>query len=276
VVTTLIPPHERRILEAHIRKVPLRDLALVTDPLDEYQNRELKELIRLRMQGLPLQYLTGSQDFFGREFYVNTSVLVPRPETEGLVELAINELSKLKLSTNLTEIRGLDLGTGSGCIAATLALEILGCHVIATDCCSEALGVAAENLRRLRVNNVTLLEVGTPPTLSDYQTLGDLDFIISNPPYLVESDEVATDVRHHEPESALYAPDGQPFLFYEMLIELGHQKLKNDGVLAFEVPHERADEILQLVEKARFGQARLENDLTGRHRYCVARKTISL
>lgn len=271
MVTSLIPPHERRILEAHIRKVSLSDLHFVTTPLDEYQNRELKELIRLRMQGLPLQYLVGTQAFFGREFYVNTSVLVPRPETEGLVEITITEVRKRLTATEADAVTGLDLGTGSGCIAATLALELPSVQIVATDCCSDALEVAAENLRRLRAPNVSLKEVRNPPHLSDYDYLPDLDFIVSNPPYLLKKvDDIATDVRMHEPELALYAPAEAPLGYYDFLARLSDSKLKKDGLLLVETAHERADAVKDIFESKMRCNVEIRPDLTGRPRYVIA------
>ncbi len=268
MVTQLIPPHEKRILEAHVRRVALRDLAFAENPLDEYQTRELKELIRLRMQGLPLQYLTGTQDFYGREFYVNTSVLVPRPETEGLIEATLSVLRKN--FSNQDSIRGLDFGTGSGCIAATLVAEFPRLHIVASDCKEDALEVAAENLRRLNIKHATLRQTKNPPQLEDYIDLKNLDFIVSNPPYLSFEDEIADDVKTFEPEEALYAPKDDSFFYYRFLFSTGILLLKNEGFICVEIAHERAEETRLLALQAGYQQVEILNDLTGRPRYCLA------
>lgn len=266
-VQRLIPPHEKRILEAFVRGVPLSRLALEQRQLNEYESEQLKDLIKLRMSGLPLQYLTGSQGFFGREFYVNTGVLIPRPETEGLVELALKNLPP----RSDRQLVALDFGTGSGAIALTLALERRDLVVLAAECMEDGRQVAAENARRLRVTNVRFLEVSEEPHLWQYDDIAPLDLLISNPPYLVLSDEIGQDVREHEPQEALFTPDGDPMYFYRFLAELADAKLAPTGFGLFEIAEQRGEETSE-VFRARGYTTQVFKDLTERDRYILVRK----
>lgn len=274
-VARLIPPHEKRILEAHVRKVPLNRLAfaILENPLNEYEERELKNLVRMRMQGLPLQYLTGSQAFYGREFYVNTGVLIPRPETEGLVELVLKNLPPPLEGRRSYAI---ELGTGSGCIALTLALERPDLRIYASECSATALSVAEENARNLRVANAEFFQVSETPQLWQYNDMPEVGLLISNPPYLVLSDEIAQDVREHEPSEALFAPDEDPLLFYRFLADLADAKLNSNGLAAFEIAEQRGPDVVALFTERGYN-TKIFKDLTDRDRYVLAcRKEASL
>ncbi|MBI2606777.1 MAG: peptide chain release factor N(5)-glutamine methyltransferase [Deltaproteobacteria bacterium] len=264
----MIPPHERRILEAHVRGIKLSKLALETRELNEYETSQLRELIKLRVRGVPLQYLTGTQAFYGRDFYVNTGVLIPRPETEGLVERV---LSLLPPPVPGARLRGLELGTGSGCIALTLALERPDLWITATECESAALAVAEENAARLRVGNVDFLAVSESPAEWQYGELPELDFLVSNPPYLVRADAIAADVLEHEPHQALFVSEEDPIFFYRFLMDLMEHKVKARGFGAFEIAEQRGGAIMELARSRGFG-VEIFKDLAGRDRYAVVRK----
>jgi len=264
----VIPPHERRILEAFIRGVALSRLDLEERPLNEYEQAELKRLTKMRVQGLPLQYLTGSQGFYGREFYINTQVLVPRPETEGLVELALKELKRIQTVVEKPQV--LDFGTGSGCIALTVALENPNTRVFAADCSKEALDVAIENARRFRTVNVEFLPTSEEPELWQFGDLPKLDMIISNPPYLMQTEELATDVRAHEPPEALFAPEDDAIFFYRFLGGLMLEKLNPKGVGLFEIAEQRGKETAQAFIDLGF-KAQILRDLTDRDRYLLVK-----
>lgn len=262
----MIPPHERRILEAHIRGIPLSALPFHQEkPLDEYQNNDLKNLIRLRMKGLPLQYLTGSQAFYGRDFYVNTGVFIPRPETEGLVELA---LKKIPQFISGQKLKGLEFGTGSGCIGITLALERPDLEMIASECMEDAFRVAEENASKHRVMNINFLQVSQTPEFWQYEDVGPLDLLISNPPYLMQDDEIAADVREHEPPEALFSLPHDAVYFYRFLAELAQQRLKPEGVGLFEIAEQRGQETAEVFRQKGF-KVEVLNDLTERPRYVV-------
>lgn len=263
----IIPSHERRILEAHVRKVPLSSLPLLTDPLNEYEQEELKNLLRLRMQGLPLQYLTGSQDFYGRTFYVNTHVLVPRPETEGLVELTLNEIRSQKIENP----RILDFGTGSGCIGISLSLEVSGAKVFGCDASQEALDVARENCKALRALHFDFRLVPEQPSLDYFNSEKEFDVIVSNPPYLIQTDDISDEVRQNEPELALFAPDEEGMFFFNFLSILGQKKLTNTGFMAVEISHDRAEQTIKVFRDKGY-YVECKKDLTERPRYLLIRK----
>lgn len=263
----MIPQHERKILEAHVLGIKLSQLAMNERELNEYEKQQMKDLVKMRMKGVPLQYLTGNQDFFGREFYINTSVLVPRPETEGLVELLLKNLPPRDFGGGGNRFEGLELGTGSGCIALTIALERPDVRVHASDCSRDVLDVAEENARRFRVGNVEFMQVADDPLAWQYEDLPALDFVVSNPPYLVESDEVSAEVREHEPRAALFVPEHDPMMYYNVLSEICDAKLKSGGIAAFEIGEQRGEELKRI-----FKGAEIFKDLVGRDRYAIVRK----
>lgn len=266
----MIPAHERRILEAHVRGCRLSALALLQQerPLNEYEEEQLKALIKQRVLGMPLQYLTGNQAFYGRDFYVNTCVLIPRPETEGLVELALKRLPPKNPDQRL---HALELGVGSGCISITLGLERKDMMVFGSDSSQDSIGVALENARLYRVPNVDFFNVSEDPQLWQYDHVPRLDLLISNPPYLVASDEVADDVRNHEPAWALFVPEEDPLLFYRFLAELMDEKVGDHGFGAFEIAEQRGAETAALFESRGY-TAEVHKDLTGRDRYLIVHK----
>lgn len=176
------------------------DLYLQFDrPLDEHELTAIRELVRRRGKGEPVAYITGSREFFGRPFAVTPDVLVPRPETETLVERA---LAVLRVSPD-GAARVADLGTGSGCIAITLAAQTPGIDVLATDVSAAAIEVARANADRLDAA-VTFVECSWADALS-----GHFDLIVSNPPYVTtaELESVDRDVRDFEPHTALLGGD---------------------------------------------------------------------
>ncbi len=262
----MIPEHERKILEAFIRGIPLNALAFQERALNEYEKQELKNLTKLRVRGLPLQYLIGSQAFYGREFYINTSVLIPRPETEGLVECALKNSPPFEAGKKFS---ALDFGTGSGCIAITLALERSDFWVFASECSKEALSVAEENARFFRVPNVEYIHVSETPYLWQYEELPLLDLIISNPPYLLKNDEITQEVREHEPEEALFCQEDNPLFFYTFLRELFEKKSAPCALGVFEITETRT---LQILEVFHGIDTKIQKDLAGRDRYLVVRK----
>lgn len=266
----MIPPHERRVLEAHVRGVRAGQLAMHQErDLNEYEKRELKELIRLRMKGIPLQYLVSSQDFYGREFYVNSGVLIPRPETEGLVEHTLKRLPEPHSLPTGQRLNLLDFGTGSGCIGLTLALERHDAFVWATEASGEAMDVATENARRHRAASYEIVRVFDPPVFVQYESMGHFDAIVANPPYLVPADDISAEVREFEPPEALFTPEAEsPLFYYEFLAELCARQLKPTGFAALEIAENRAEETAALFRAKGFG-TEIHNDLPGRPRYLL-------
>ena len=189
------------------------DLYLQFDrPLDEHELSAIRELVRRRGKGEPVAYITGTREFYGRPFAVTRDVLVPRPDTETLVQRAV---AFLRARTG-AELRVADLGTGSGCIAITLAAEVPGMSVTATDVSAAALDVARANAERLEVPG-TFVESSWADALD-----GTFDLVVSNPPYVTtaELDAVDRDVRDFEPHGALLGgEDGLDA--YRALLDVG-------------------------------------------------------
>jgi len=205
-----------------------------------------------RIEGKPTQQITGKQEFYGRDFRVTPDVLIPRPETEHVIEAA--------LACNAQDI--VDVGTGSGAIAITLALETKA-RVTATDISSAALRVAEDNARRLNAN-VRFLECDLVPE-------GSFDLVVSNPPYIALTDKpkLQREVRDHEPELALYGgEDGLDI--YRRLIPEAARVLKPYGWLVMEIGSTQADAVGAMLSW--WTHVEIRNDLAGLPRVAIARK----
>ena len=226
---------------------------------------ELEQIaIRLERQE-PVQYILGQADFCGRTFMVNKHVLIPRPETE--------ELCQWILTTDATNI--LDIGTGSGCIAITLALDIPNSQVTAWDISADALAVARENARRHNVH-VSFEQVDALHLTSDicHQTSDVFDLIVSNPPYICNKERVAmeTNVLEHEPHTALFVPDDDPLLFYRAIAQYGQTALKEGGWLYFEINPLYAESLQDMLSKMSYHDITLNNDQYGKQRMIRAKR----
>lgn len=202
-----------------------------------------------RAHGEPLQYLVGYQYFLNHEYDVDSAVLIPRPETEILVYEITQTLKRQFEQPRL----GIEIGVGSGCISIELLKLFPTLLVIGTEISKDAAGVAARNatkilgdkfgerfdLRLVSGSRDVFEPLEDAPWLKD----GRADFIVSNPPYLVDATEVDADVANHEPRAALFAPVGDPLYFYRKIIEGAEAFLKPGGYVFFECPHERIDRI---------------------------------
>jgi release factor glutamine methyltransferase len=229
----------------------------------------LKELVQRRLQGEPLQYLTGEQEFYGLRFRVTPAVLIPRPETEILVEKAVS----LAECRSGQPVRFADVGTGSGCIAVAFAHQVPGSLGSAVDVSIPALAIARENATRHGVLDRILflccdLMTGFPP--------GPLfDFILSNPPYVArtEYNTMPGTVREHEPHLALFAGESGLDVF-RRLIPQAAERLVPGGYLLVEVGIEQAAAVKQIVLEEKIAVESLVNDLQGIPRCIVARKRV--
>jgi release factor glutamine methyltransferase len=215
------------------------DLYLQFDrPLDEHELTAIRELVRRRGKGEPVAYITGSREFYGRAYTVTPDVLVPRPETETLVAQALAALGPRDGNgVHLEAPRVADLGTGSGCIAISIAAEATSIEMVATDLSSPALDVARANARRLDAA-VTFVECSWADSLT-----GHFDLIVSNPPYVTtaELESVDRDVRDFEPHSALLGGD-LGLDAYQALLESLHDLVTASRVM-LEVDPRRAAEV---------------------------------
>ena len=236
---------------AELAGLPLS--TLLTDPGAELAVEGLAEAEAQLITGKPLQYVVGHTEFCGRRFAVREGVLIPRPETEELVDHILrSERGGGKL---------LDVGTGSGCIAASLALGLPEAEVFAADISDDALAVAAENFRTLGAR-VTLRKADALRGLAEVFP-ERFDVIVSNPPYVPESDRAAMhpNVRDHEPAVALFVPDDDRIRFYRAIAQAGRQMLAPGGRLWFEIYEHAADEVVRMLGDERYTDITVLRDL---------------
>ena len=244
-------------------------LAHPEQQLTETQLQTFRELLSRRAAGEPLQYLTSQQSFFGLEFEVASGVLIPRPETELLVELALQTLQGWQAP------RICDVGTGSGCIAITLLHERTDAHAVAIDISDAALEIAKRNAARHAVESrLTLVQSNCFSSLSPDEF--SFDLIVSNPPY-VEEDALAglqREVRDHEPRVALAGgPDGLDVVRH--LLRESSAFLKPGGYLLIEIGFSQAAAVESLLEKQAWVTKGIRPDLQGIPRVVVLQKPLS-
>ena len=220
------------------------------------------EALAQRIRGVPAQYITGHQEFWGMDFIVSPAVLIPRPETEHVIETV------LELVGNTNAPRIVDVGTGSGCIALALAKELPQAEIHATDISSAALEVARANAARHQLENrVKFRETN----LLDGFESESFDFVVSNPPYVgeLEEDQVQLEVRKFEPRTAVFAgPRGLEVI--ERLIPRAHEVLKTGGWLVMEISGTIVERVKQLL--IGWLEVHIINDLQGIPRVAMARK----
>lgn len=218
-------------------------------------------------QGTPVQYALGEADFCGMTFRVAPGVLIPRPETEELVEWIVKDCQ-------LPTVSCLDIGTGSGCIAIALAKQLKEAAVSAWDISSTALHIAQENATR---NNVQVefhqVDVLSPMALQ-HTPRQSYDCIVSNPPYICEEEakEMERHVLEHEPHLALFVPNNDPLLFYRRIGELGLELLRQDGALYFEINRRFGQETAAMLEALGYHRVELRQDCFGNDRMIKAIK----
>lgn len=218
---------------------------------------ELNKIFGRLMEGEPVQYVLGRAEFCGRWFNVRPGVLIPRPETEELCAW-ITADSKASGSPKV-----LDIGTGSGCIAITLQLDMPESKVTAWDISADALDVARENAQLLgaNVNFVRQDALNAKPE-------GEWDVIVSNPPYICEKEkkDMAVNVLEHEPHTALFVPDADPLLFYRAITRLAVQTLSKSGRLYFEINPIYADDTCRMMRAEGMTAVELRSDMYGKQR----------
>jgi release factor glutamine methyltransferase len=246
-------------------------------------------LLRRRATGEPTQHLTGKQEFWGLEFEVTPDVLIPRPETEHLIEVALDRLAVRELrSARDPKLTGdgltiVDIGTGSGCIAVALAKELPAAKIYATDISLAALTIAQRNATRLGFSNrITFLEsnllvaFASSPNQSpvtNHQSLA-FDLIISNPPYVgrKEIPSLPTEVRDHEPAHALYGGE-EGYELYGLLVPEAARHLKPSGLLVLELGHDSLPAVRPLFQSSEWKNLLVTNDLAAIPRVLSAERT---
>lgn len=215
-------------------------------------------------EGWPLQYILGYAPFHGMNLRVDRSTLIPRPETSQLVDIIVDRLDPRP------DLRLLDIGTGSGAIAIALARSLRFAEVDAIDISSEALDIARMNAsdRHVKINFICTDILTTRLPRDTY------DLIVSNPPYITESERrsLPDNVAHYEPPRALYVPDEDPLRFYRVIADKAFDSLHDNGLIAFEINQRFGRQTCLVVEQARFVDVELIKDYKGNDRFVLARK----
>ena len=223
------------------------------------------EVIAQRSTGMPSQYITGHQEFWGLDFVVTPAVLIPRPETEHLVETV------LELARYLVKPRVVDVGTGSGCIALALASELKDAEVYGVDLSPDALEIARANAARLQLDErVKFLQSDVLEALAGVR---DFDFVVSNPPYVGknEADKVQRSVFEFEPRMAVFSGESGLGVI-RPLIEQAYAALKPGGWLAMEIGYSMRDMVLELLSPTMWEDVRVVPDLQGIPRVIATRR----
>jgi len=233
------------------------------------------ELIERRANGVPTQYLAGSQEFWGLEFEVGPGVLIPRPETEHVIEVALSRMGIRRIDP----LRVADVGTGSGCIAIALASELPHAEIVATDISALALDYAKRNAvrhgfsHRIDFRQVDILPSGMN---ADVEASSAFDLLVSNPPYIARKDapQLPREVRDHEPAEALFAGD-RGLDFYPRLILAAERSLAAGGTLVLEMGYNGASFVRSLLSTGRWSDVSVTPDLAGIERVISARLSSS-
>lgn len=238
------------------------------EELDENSLDQLREFVERRATGEPLQYITGVQDFYGREFRVTTDVLIPRPETELLVEAALQIVNNTGAAPFIC-----DVGTGSGCIALTLLCEVVHARAMAIDKSAPALEIAKLNAKNLTVDDRALFVVSDCFSSLDSHD-HKFDLIVSNPPYVAEAAlaGLQREVRDHEPRIAL-SPGGDGLSIIRRLIDDGPAFIKPGGYMLMEIGFDQGEAVTRLVGDSAWSLCEIRPDLQGIPRIVVLQKT---
>lgn len=241
-------------LQVHLKKDETIPDAKVT---------EIEEILNRLVEGEPIQHILGKADFYGLRFNVNPHVLIPRQETEELVDWIINE-------NKLAAPEILDIGTGSGCIPVSLAKNIPDAEVSAYDISAEAISIANQNAKNnavsIRTRQVDILQW---EAVSIDKTF---DIIVSNPPYVKEEEKklMQEHVVSHEPHLALFVSNDDPLIFYRRIAEFAQQHLSPEGTLYFEINEALGHETVSLLQENGFNNVTLRKDINGKDRMICA------
>jgi len=252
-ITKLVLETELELSSVHLTFERFR---LLTQP----QQQKLQLILERLMKHEPVQHILGEADFYGLRFKVNKNVLIPRPETEELVEWAIS-LVKITRGEGL---HILDIGAGTGCIPIALAKTLTLGSITACDVSEDALQLAAEN----NVLNATNVRFFKLDILIEPLTEDSYDLIISNPPYIAQSEreDLAPHVINFEPHLALFAPTEDALIFYKAIAKKASSALKNGGILLLEINEAKGPEVVQLLAGLGYREIELRKDMSGKDR----------
>lgn len=277
LISALTPLHGSGEARAIVRMVmeerfglSMTDLLLGKDTTLSLEKRaEYEKIAQRLLTGEPVQYVLGYADFCGHRFHVTPDVLIPRPETEELVQWSIQEMKPQ------TDMKIVDLCTGSGCIATSLGLAFPKAQVVGVDISEGALAVARDNAHSLGANNVSFIRQDILHLPSDISHLtSDITLLTANPPYVRASEaaEMSATVLDHEPSLALFVPDDDPLLFYRSIAHIGHKLLAPNGLLLIELNTNLCEETRQLFADTGYNNLEIRQDRYGRSRMLKARR----
>jgi release factor glutamine methyltransferase len=242
--------------KAQIKAFPEKDIT-------SDQSENLNNILTKLQTGEPIQYILGYTEFYGLPFKVNPSVLIPRPETEELVEWALSEVKSQK-----SKVKILDIGTGSGCIAISLKKNLPDAEIFAIDISITALETARQNADLNEVD-ITFIEIDILNVQGSHSPLTNpYSLIISNPPYVTLHDktQMHTNVTDFEPHSALFIPENDLLIFYKAIANFAIENLTPGGLLFFEVNENYGEQTVELLKNKSFINIELRKDMSGRYR----------
>ena len=231
----------------------------------------LRSSTKLLEQEIPIQYILGKTEFYGFPFILNEHVLIPRPETEELISSILENVLKTRsfhTNANEKQLKILDIGTGSGCIPISLKKSLPFAEITAIDVSNEALTIAKKNAVLNKVDiNLTQQDILNTTSLNQLY-----DVIVSNPPYVRESEkkEIKNNVLNNEPHMALFVKDNNPLVFYNKIAELAKNHLTKNGTLFFEINQYLGKETVELIKLKGFNKIQLKKDIFGRDRIIIA------
>ena len=265
------------ILLEHYFNIDRVKIALEPDlRLSESELLTLHFAVKELLKNHPIQYVLGETEFCGLRFFVNENVLIPRPETQEMVEMIANFARRDNACVILTGYKIIDIGTGSGCIAISLAKLIPNSDVTAVDVSEKALEVAKKNAEANGVNVHFVLDDILKPSTAELID-NQFDIIVSNPPYVCESEksEMRDNVLDHEPSSALFVPDSDPLVFYRKILEFAQKTLKPNGQIWFEINERFGKETAELCHSKGFKNVEIIKDFRGKERVVRAQRQFS-
>jgi release factor glutamine methyltransferase len=244
--------------------MPMLDIYLSKDiNLSDDKEKKLKNILERLKSHEPIQYIQGNAPFCGERFKVAPGVLIPRPETEELVELIATDFSGKTPAI-------VDMGTGSGCIAISLAKRLPGAKVTAWELSDEAIAIATENNRLLSGGvRIVKRDILQPTAAEDNDSF---DVIVSNPPYItrLEQAEMERNVLDWEPQMALFVDDPDPLLFYRRIAEHGTKMLHSGGRLYFEINREFGEQTVEMLTAMGYSDCKIKRDISGNDRMVTA------
>ena len=254
-ITLMVINEITNLSKAQIKAFPEKEIATA-------DNGKLNNILQRLQTGEPIQYILGHTEFYGLPFKVNPSVLIPRPETEELVEWILNTVGTSQLTTSNI----LDIGTGSGCIAISLKKNLPRATVSAIDISTKALEKAKQNAD---LNNVKIdfIHADILNIKSEIE-IPKSDIIVSNPPYVTQHDktQMHTNVTDFEPHTALFVPEDDPLLFYNAIADYALNNLSTNGLLFFEINENLGKQTVELLNSKHFKNIELRKDMSGRDR----------